>query len=123
MTEIERLRAFAAEVMERSWSGGDLDGGEAQELALKYGVIVNVGFDPSQDQDEWDAGLEAGDDWFVLAWKDRARNRANCAGATKPETPSGHAADCHWQLDQYPDECTCGASARNYRNSEAKCDE
>jgi hypothetical protein len=31
-----------------------------------------------------------------------------CAGAA---TPSGHAADCHWQLDQYTDECTCGASA------------
>jgi hypothetical protein len=88
MTEIERLRAFAAEVMERSWSGGDLDGGEAQELALKYGVIVNVGFDPSQDQDEWDAGLEAGDDWFVLAWKDRARNHRSSADNKPADKPN-----------------------------------
>lgn len=71
--EIARLREFAAEVMERSWNGGDLDGGEAQELALKYGVIVQVGFDPSQgDRDDWDAGLEPGDPWFVLGWSERA---------------------------------------------------
>lgn len=29
--------------------------------------------------------------------------------AEKRETPSGHAPDCPWHLDQYGWECTCGA--------------
>lgn len=26
----------------------------------------------------------------------------------KPATPSGHAYDCDWHVDQNPRECTCG---------------
>lgn len=37
--QLEKLRAFAQDVME-SWPIGDLDGGELQDLALKHGLLM-----------------------------------------------------------------------------------
>ena len=39
LIEIERLRAFARDVME-VWPMGDLDGGSLQEIATKHGLLT-----------------------------------------------------------------------------------
>jgi hypothetical protein len=37
--EVERLRAFAFDVME-AWPDGGLDGGELQDIAVKHGLLI-----------------------------------------------------------------------------------
>jgi len=38
MTDLEKLRGFANRIME-SWPTGDVDGGDLQEAAEKFGLI------------------------------------------------------------------------------------
>jgi hypothetical protein len=65
--ENDRLRAFAAAVMDSSWNGHEIDGGDAHELALKHGIIVEVPYDPEKHgESEFD--VEPGDPYYVLAW-------------------------------------------------------
>jgi hypothetical protein len=39
MSEIDQLRAFVTEVMRMDWEGYDIDGGDAQNLAQKHGLL------------------------------------------------------------------------------------
>ena len=59
-TEIEKLRAFAQDIM-RAWPEGGVDGGELQDAALRHGLIESA--EPTQEErDEW--GWVEGDDWY-----------------------------------------------------------
>jgi hypothetical protein len=57
---------FAREVM-TMWPDGDLDGGDLQELAVVYKMILPVpgGYDPKVHAADDEYGTEPGDDWFV----------------------------------------------------------
>lgn len=70
MTEAEQLtalKAFARDILRKIWEGGDVDGGEAQELAYGHGLIVDVPFDPEKHDGEGAEFCEPGDDWYELA--------------------------------------------------------
>ncbi len=68
-TEIERLRDFVAWALrEGAWSGGDLNGGDIQDIAEQNGLIRKVPYDPDAHGPN-DVDAEPGDDWYVLAWE------------------------------------------------------
>jgi hypothetical protein len=68
MHEIDRLRAFVAEVMQRAWEGYDLEGGEAEDLAKKHGLLREEPYDPDR-HGESEFEIEPGDPWYQLVWK------------------------------------------------------
>lgn len=50
---------------EGPWAGCDIDGGSAQDAALKFGIIKKVKYDPKiHGPNDYEA--EAGDPWFVM---------------------------------------------------------
>lgn len=59
-------KGFAKWVMENGpWSGNDLDGGDVQEHAVKFGVVKEVKYDPAvHGESEFDCA--PGDPWFVM---------------------------------------------------------
>jgi hypothetical protein len=60
-------KGFVKWVMtEGPWSGCDLDGGDVQEAAVKFGVAKEVKYDPKVHGPN-DCDADAGDPWFVLA--------------------------------------------------------
>jgi hypothetical protein len=63
----DRLAKFFDAVMEASWEGSGLDGGEAQDLAESLGLIERVDFNPDVHEDHYGIGLRAGDDWYQFA--------------------------------------------------------
>lgn len=60
------LKAFARELVLRSWDGDDIDGAEIQELAVKFKLIIPTEFDPEKHTDEY-GGAEPGDPWYEFA--------------------------------------------------------
>ena len=61
---------FSKAVMEH-WPGYDLDGGDLQDLAEKFGLITPVegGFDPDKHHDDDHYGAEPGDPWYTINYK------------------------------------------------------
>lgn len=59
------LAAFATHVLEALWEGYDLDGGDIQDLGLKFGLIKAVAYDPSTHVDVHGVGPEPGSEWFI----------------------------------------------------------
>lgn len=66
-SEIDRLRAFAREIIRGAWEGSDADGGDVQELAAKLGLIEKVPFDPKIHHGEDAEWCKPGDDWYVFS--------------------------------------------------------
>jgi hypothetical protein len=60
-------KAFAqAAIKEYCWGEcGEPDGGDLQDLAVKHGVLKQIGFNPDEHDDEG-YGLERGDPWFLF---------------------------------------------------------
>jgi len=66
--ELEALRAFAAEALAASFEGGELDGGQVQDLAERLGLLAGHTVTAEEDAaDRWD-GLEEGDQVFAARW-------------------------------------------------------
>lgn len=61
----QRMARFVREVMLNSWEGCDLDGGEAQDLALKHGLIRPTVYDPVKHGAIGEA--EPGDEIYVFS--------------------------------------------------------
>ena len=61
----QRLALFADDILDFLWDGSDLDGGDIQHLAEKWGVITEVKFDPRRHDDHYGYGVAPGDPWFV----------------------------------------------------------
>ena len=73
-TENEKLKGFARTVIAALWegAGGDIDGGEVQEAAVKSGLIVET-VATAEDLAGSDYLGEAGDPWFKYAgWMQEA---------------------------------------------------
>ena len=62
--EIERLRAFARDVMQ-AWPDGDLDGADLQDAAVKHGLLTpEQRFEPCGDDGAcWCASMVDHADW------------------------------------------------------------
>lgn len=62
---------FSRAIM-KYWPEGDVDGGDLQDTAERYGLLRKEKYDPKKHcywgQDEY--GLEAGDDWYVLNYEE-----------------------------------------------------
>lgn len=50
-------------LLEGSWQGLDIDGGEAQDKAVELGLIEQTAYDPEKHGES--AFCEPGDAWFV----------------------------------------------------------
>jgi len=53
--QIEKLLAFAKEVIRGSWEGSNLDGGDIQEMAEKHGLLQPEIYDLDKHGDHEDA--------------------------------------------------------------------
>lgn len=62
---------FAVEIME-DWPYGDVDGGDLQDIAVKYGLLVRVegGFNPDVHEDV-DCIAEPGDPWYLINYSEK----------------------------------------------------
>ena len=70
-TELERLRAFAGDMIESSWGGPDDE--DVWTAGEKHGLFVKIpgGFDPEKHHDH-SGCAEPGDDFYRLAWEPEA---------------------------------------------------
>lgn len=58
---------FALRVINDSWMGGDVDGGDIQDWGEKYGLFEQVPYDPKiHGAGGGEMGIEPGDPIFVL---------------------------------------------------------
>jgi hypothetical protein len=65
--EIDRLRDFASAVME-SWPTGDVDGGELQEAAAKYGLLEEKDVTCGENCQCQDCGVDFPTKCFSRVW-------------------------------------------------------
>jgi len=64
MTDIEKLRAFAKEIIQHAWDA-DIDGSDVQEIAARHGLITEEVYDPAKHgEDIYDA--EPGEDTIYV---------------------------------------------------------
>lgn len=69
MTTEERLKEFFRWAMNYAW-GGDIDGADVQDRALKLGLIERTEYDPAKHgplPEEFEGLVDPGDEWFVLS--------------------------------------------------------
>lgn len=68
-TQVEQLASlakFADAVLNYLWDGAvEIDAGDVQDLAVKYGLVYETKFDPDEHTDHEGVGVEAGDPWFM----------------------------------------------------------
>lgn len=67
------FEGFGKALMKKYWEYdcGQVEGDEIQEIALEYGLIVKVPYDPEKHGDGGlEFGLEKGDEWYIPAWKE-----------------------------------------------------
>ena len=60
---------FARAIMD-AWPEGDVDGGDLQETAERYGLLRKEPYDPAK-HGEWgkeEYGTQPGEDWYVLTY-------------------------------------------------------
>jgi len=59
-------QAFGMAIMQ-NWPAGDVDGGELQDLAEKFNIILPCegGFDPDRHSDDFGVCPEKGDPWYM----------------------------------------------------------
>jgi hypothetical protein len=66
MTDIEKLKKFARTIIQDSFNGGDVCGGEIQELGVSLGLLTKTCYDPKiHGTPDYDA--MPGDDWYVFS--------------------------------------------------------
>lgn len=63
-TELERLRAFAQDVM-KCWPEGDVDGGYLQELAIRHGLLT-----PTRVNEPCGEGCRCAEDYTEKEWNE-----------------------------------------------------
>jgi hypothetical protein len=89
-----RLARFADAILGALWDGDDLGAADIQDLAEKYGLIQEVGFDPRRHTDHLGVGAYPGDPWYVpahdLKLTLRAAERAESArkDGSSPQNPA-----------------------------------
>ena len=60
-------KGFAKWCLEEGpWQGCDLDGGDTQAAALKFGIIKQVSYNPKVHGETTDCYVESGDPWFIM---------------------------------------------------------
>ncbi len=60
------LVCFSRRCLEGAWEGYDIDGGDIQDWATEFGLLVKTQYDPEKHgPNEFD--LESGDDWYVFS--------------------------------------------------------
>lgn len=65
------FEGFGKAILKEYWEHycGDIDGIDVQELAEKYGLIVEEPYDPAKHgEGGLEQGMDVGDPWFVPAW-------------------------------------------------------
>lgn len=63
---VEGLIEFAKECLRTAFDGGSLDGGDIQDMGVKYGLLTETVFDPDIYRDNNGYAVK-GDAWFVFA--------------------------------------------------------
>ena len=64
------FEGFGKALLEKHWEHncGEVEGDEIQDMALEYGLIVKMPYDPETHGDGGlEFGLEKGDEWYVPA--------------------------------------------------------
>ena|SRR3990167_1581267 len=62
----KQLVAFAREAIDTAFQGGGLDGGDIQEMGVKYGLLMDEKFDPAKHGEDLSVEFEEGDTIYVL---------------------------------------------------------
>lgn len=60
LTPLAKLGCIA---LDASDGGGDFDGTDIYENAIRVGAVLKIPFDPEKHEDVHGVGMEAGDDW------------------------------------------------------------
>lgn len=63
---------FAKAILKKHWEHdcGEVEGDEIQDMALEFGLIVRVSYDPKKHGDGGlEFGVEPGGEWYIPAWK------------------------------------------------------
>lgn len=63
-----KLAEFAQWVLTSScFDGCDLDGGDIQNMAVKFGLIVETQYDPEEHGEDTICDIAPGDPWYVFS--------------------------------------------------------
>lgn len=62
------LAGFAKWAVGCSFDGSDVDGGDIQSMAVKFGILTEVKYDPDvHGESEFSEYHEPGDPWYVFS--------------------------------------------------------
>ncbi len=68
MSELDKLKDFAKVIIAQSvFDGSDLSGGEIQDIAVAFGFLKKVPFDPKKHRGQGSEYTEKGDDWYEFS--------------------------------------------------------
>jgi len=60
----DKVLDFAKSVLHVAFEGGSLDGGDIQEMGVKYGLLEQTAYDPEKHEENWD--FEPGDPYYTF---------------------------------------------------------
>lgn len=63
--EKERLRAFAKQIIQAAWDGGQYDGAEIQDIGVTHGLLRKEGYDPDKHGSDYGYDFAPGDPFYV----------------------------------------------------------